>query len=272
MQIHNIAAYKFVAVPDRETLRPVLLERCQLLGLKGTILLAEEGINFNLAGSQSATGAILSFLREDERFGGRFADLDIKESVSQRQPFGKMIVRIPKEIITMRHPMIRPEGGRAQAVDPIALKRWLSQGHDDEGRAIVLLDTRNNYEVNIGTFEGALQFGIEIFSQFPDAVRKAVSDPGQKLEEKTIVTFCTGGVRCEKAALFMNELNLKRVYQLDGGILNYFEKVGGDHWRGECFVFDERIAVDPALRPTTKDYGVQDAKVYRQPKTASSLG
>lgn len=263
MQIHNIAAYKFVALPDREILRPVLLERCEELGLKGTILLAEEGINFNLAGSEGATRAILAFLRDEARFAGRFADLDIKESVSGKQPFGKMIVRMPKEIITMRHPMIRPEGGRAPAVDPATLKLWLEQGHDDEGREIVLIDTRNDYEVNIGTFEGALDFGIEIFSQFPDAVRKAASDPVQKLEEKTVVTFCTGGVRCEKAALFMNELNLKRVYQLDGGILNYFEKVGGDHWKGECFVFDERVAVDPELRPTSKDYGVQNAKVYR---------
>ncbi len=265
MQILNVAAYKFIAIPDRETLQPILQERCDQLALKGTILLAEEGINLTLAGTEVSVDSFMTFLREDERFANRFSDLELKVSLSENQPFGRMIVRLPKEIITMRHPMIRPEAGRAPAVDPQKLKAWLEQGHDDEGREVVLLDTRNSYEVGIGTFEGAIDFRIENFSQFPDAVRNALAEPGTALKEKTIVTFCTGGIRCEKAALFMSELNFPHVFQLHGGILNYFESVGADHWQGECFVFDERVAVDPALRPTTHDYGEQAAKTYRRP-------
>jgi UPF0176 protein len=268
MQILNVAAYKFVAVPDREILQPILQERCEQLALKGTILLAEEGINFTLAGSEESIHQFIAFLAEEERFGNRFSDLELKESLSANQPFGRMIVRLPKEIITMRHPMIRPEARRAAAIDPQKLKTWLEQGHDDEGREVLLLDTRNSYEVNIGTFEGALDFGIENFSQFPESVRNALADSENPFNEKTIVTFCTGGIRCEKAALFMNELNLPHVFQLHGGILNYFESVGGDHWKGECFVFDERVAVDPQLHPTKHDYGKQAEKTYRQQPSA----
>ncbi|MBX9723504.1 MAG: hypothetical protein K2X81_19015, partial [Candidatus Obscuribacterales bacterium] len=147
---------------------------------------------------------------------------------------------------TMRHPMIRPADHRAPSIKAKTLAKWLDQGHDDEGREIVLLDTRNAFEVAIGTFEGAVDFDIERFSQFPDALK--TSNQEEPLHEKTIVSFCTGGIRCEKAALFMQELGLPKVYQLDGGILRYFEEVGGEHWRGDCFVFDERIALKPNLQ------------------------
>lgn len=250
MDIVNIAAYKFVGVPDRETLQPILLLRCNQLNLKGTILLADEGINFTLAGTEESIENFLSFLIKDELFTGRFADLEIKKSLSASQPYRKMVVRMPKEIITMRHPMIRPESGRAAAIDPVKLKEWLERGHDDDGREVVLIDTRNNYEVAMGKFEGALDFDLENFGQFPDAIRNLMQESKSALEDKTVVTYCTGGIRCEKAALFMNELNIPRVYQLHGGILNFFEAVGGSHWAGECFVFDERIAVDPELKPT----------------------
>ncbi len=265
MKILNVAAYKFVGIPDRKTLQPILQERCEQLGLKGTILLADEGINLTLAGSESSVRSFLSYLANDQIFGDRFNDLELKESFSEHQPFGKMVVRMPKEIITMRHPLIRPEAGRAAAVEPKTLKKWLDQGHDDTGREIVLLDTRNNYEVKIGTFDGALEFDIVNFSQFPDCVQQSIADKQSPLKDKTIVTFCTGGIRCEKAALYMNELNLPNVYQLHGGILNYFEQIGADHWTGECFVFDERVAVDPQLQPTKHDYGKQAEKVYRSP-------
>lgn len=265
MKILNVAAYKFVGVPDRKILQPILLEKCENLKLKGTILLADEGINFTLAGEENELREFLSYIATDELFANRFNDLELKESISDHQPFGRMVVRMPKEIITMRHPMIRPEAGRAPAVDPQTLKKWLEQGHDDDGRAVVLLDTRNNYEVQIGTFEGAIDFDIVNFSQFPEHMQNALADSENPLKEKTIVTFCTGGIRCEKAALYMNELNLPHVYQLHGGILNYFEQVGADHWKGECFVFDERVAVDPALKPTTHDYGKQAEKIYRSP-------
>jgi UPF0176 protein len=252
VDIVNIAAYKFVSIPDRQALQPVLLERCNELSLKGTILLADEGINLTVAGASTAIQLFLDFLCEGELFGGRFSDLDIKRSFSETQPFGKMVVRMPKEIITMRNPMIRPEAGRAPTVDPEQLKTWLEQGHDADGREIVLIDTRNSYEIDCGKFEGAIELPLENFSDFPELMRNALHEPGSDLANKTIVTYCTGGIRCEKAALFMkDELNL-RVFQLDGGILNYFEKVGGSYWDGECFVFDDRYALDPELKPTSK--------------------
>jgi UPF0176 protein len=271
MKFLNVAAYKFVGVLDRQSLQPILQNKCEQLNLKGTILLADEGINLTLAGDESAVRAFMSYLATEKVFADRFADLEVKESYSDHQPFGKMVVRMPKEIITMRHPLIRPEAGRAASVDPKTLKQWLERGYDDAGREIVLLDTRNNYEVKIGTFEGAIDFDIVNFSQFPECVQDSFNSETSPLKEKTIVTFCTGGIRCEKAALYMNELNMPNVYQLHGGILNYFEQVGGDHWKGECFVFDERVAVDPKLQPTKHDYGKQAEKIYRSPVGESNL-
>jgi UPF0176 protein len=257
MEIINIAAYKFVSIPSPEAWIAPLKERCHDLSLKGTIVLATEGINLFLAGSrQSIEGAegIISYLQDDKIFGGRFAGLDIKSSLSAHQPFKKMVVRVAKEIITMRHPMICPEDKRAPAVEARTLKKWLDQGFDDAGRPLVLLDTRNAFEVAIGTFKGAVEFGIERFSEFPAVFKQALEESNGGFREKTIVSFCTGGIRCEKAALFLQELDIPHVYQLDGGILRYFEEAGGAHWDGECFVFDERVAVDTGLKPTTKQY------------------
>jgi UPF0176 protein len=256
MEISNIAAYKFVSIPDPAVWRSILKERGKSLDLKGTILLTPEGINMFLAGERSATFAFIEYLREEPVFGGRFVDIEYKESISDHQPFKRMVVRLKKEIITMRHPAIVPELNRAPSVRPETLKKWLDQGHDDNGKEVVLLDTRNNYEVNIGTFNGALHLDIDNFSAFPQAFRDIADDTKDSLHEKTIVSFCTGGIRCEKAALFMRELNLENVYQLDGGILRYFEDVGGEHWLGECFVFDRRVALDPQLQPTSKKYSV----------------
>jgi UPF0176 protein len=249
MDIVNIAAYKFVRIPDPAGWREVFVKRTAELGLKGTILLAEEGINLFLAGARPAIDEFLRFLRQEAFFGGRFSDLTVKESLSASQPFGKMRVRLKKEIITMKHPTIRPEGQRAPAVDPATLKEWLDRGHDDDGRPVVLLDTRNAFEIAVGTFKGAVALDIEHFSHFPDAIRNAIADKTTNLQNSTIVPFCTGGIRCEKAAIFMQELNLPNVYQLEGGILGYFQAVGGEHWQGHCFVFDGRVALDPQLQP-----------------------
>jgi UPF0176 protein len=260
MQIVNIATYKFVAIPEPVDLVAPLQERCDQLALKGTVVVATEGINLFLAGYRAAVDQFLAFLSEDQLFAEKFSQLDIKSSLSAGQPFKRMVVRVAKEIITMRHPMIRPEALRAPAVDAVTLKGWLDQGHDDTGRPVVLMDTRNAFEVAMGTFEGAVDFGIERFSEFPAAIRKALTATDGSdsrvgsLKDKTIVSFCTGGIRCEKAALFMQELDIPHVYQLDGGILRYFEEAGGAHWGGECFVFDERVAVDTNLLPTAKTY------------------
>ncbi|HNB20895.1 MAG TPA: sulfurtransferase [Candidatus Melainabacteria bacterium] len=252
MQIVNIAAYKFVGIPDPSAWLPELKERCVSLQLKGTILLATEGINLFLAGSRDSIDRFMHYLQSDDLFGGRFTELDVKESYSVNQPFRKMVVRVAAEIITMRHPMIRPESSRAPHVDARTLKQWLDQGRDDEGRELVLLDTRNDFEVEMGTFENALDLHIEKFSDFPQAVSSAMDKKENSLSDKTIVSFCTGGIRCEKAALYLQEKGHPKVLQLDGGILRYFEEVGGAHWQGECFVFDERVSLDPALKASGK--------------------
>ncbi|MFN8554406.1 MAG: sulfurtransferase [Candidatus Obscuribacterales bacterium] len=257
MEIVNLAAYKFVSIPDPNSWRPSVKARCQELGVMGSILFSPEGINLFVAGERAATDAFLYFLRTDEMFGGRFTDLIVKESVSNTQPHKRIVVRLKSEIITMKHPMVvQPTDQRAPYVEPSQFKRWLDQGHDDEGRELLLLDTRNEFEVNIGTFDDAIHLKIEKFSEFPQAFDDTKSSINDALKNKTVVSFCTGGIRCEKAALFLKERNVPNVFQLDGGILRYFEEVGGAHWNGECFVFDRRIALDPALNPTQKEYEI----------------
>ncbi|MBY4945749.1 sulfurtransferase [Cupriavidus respiraculi] len=241
MQIVNISAYLFVTLDDIETLRPAMRTRCEALGLKGTILLAPEGINLFLAGTREAIDGFVAWLRDDPRF----AAIEPKESLSDTQPFKRMLVRQKKEIITMKMPLIRPEEGRAPSVRPVDLKRWLDQGHDDEGRPVVMLDTRNAFEVAVGTFEQAVDYDIAKFSDFPPAVAARRAE----FEGKTVVSFCTGGIRCEKAAIHMHQAGIENVYQLEGGILKYFEEVGGTHYRGDCFVFDYRTALNPELLP-----------------------
>ena len=236
----NISAYLFTRIVDAAELKPVLRDRAVAVGLKGTILLAEEGINLFLAGDADAVRDFVDALRADPRFAG----LTTKESWSETQPFGRMLVKVKREIIRMDHPAIRPESGRAPSVAPATLRRWLDQGRDDEGREVVLLDTRNAFEVDYGSFDGALDWRLERFTQFPDAAAAAAAD----LEGKTVVSYCTGGIRCEKAAIYLRESGVD-AYQLDGGILGYFEQVGGDHWSGDCFVFDEREALTPGLAP-----------------------
>jgi UPF0176 protein len=239
--ILNIAAYRFVRIDDAATLREQLLATARALQLRGTILLAGEGINFFLAGEAEAIGSFLASLRQD----ARFAPIEVKQSWSQAQPFRKLLVKVKREIIRMDHPAIQPANGRAPAVSAKTARRWLDQGHDDEGRPVVALDTRNAFEVDHGSFEGAIDWRLSKFSEFPAALAAHRSE----LEGKTVVSFCTGGIRCEKAAIYMREAGLDHVWQLDGGILKYFEEAGSAHFRGDCFVFDEREALDAGLAP-----------------------
>ncbi len=247
MSIVNLAAYRFVTIDSPEAWRPLVIERCQSLGLRGTILLAPEGINLFVAGPREATDAFVAWLRGDALFEGKFADLQFKESLSDSQPFRRMLVRIKREIITMKKPAIKPELGRAPFVDAPTLKAWLDRGHDDAGRPVVMLDTRNAFEVDVGTFDNALDYRIDKFSEFPAVIDANRAD----LEGKTVVSFCTGGIRCEKAAIHMKDIGIDHVYQLEGGILKYFEEVGGAHYHGDCFVFDYRTALNPQLEPTS---------------------
>jgi UPF0176 protein len=239
----NISAYKFVPIDDPNTLRDRLHTSAEQLGLKGTVLIAPEGINLFLAGEEHSIRQWLSALKGD----ARFHDLDAKESTSDSTPFKRLRVKVKREIIRMNQPAIQPAAGRAPAVTPATLQRWLSQGHDDDGREVVMLDTRNAFEVDAGAFEGAVDWRLQKFSDFP----AALASNAAALRDKTVVSYCTGGIRCEKAALAMQQQGLPHVWQLEGGILRYFEHTpAAPHWRGHCFVFDERELLDPSLSPS----------------------
>jgi UPF0176 protein len=237
----NISAYRFVPLADPDALREPIRSAAASRSLKGTVLLAQEGINLFLAGAADDVRAFLGELQRDERFAG----LRARESGSDEVPFRKLLVKVKREIIRMDHPTIRPAGGRAASVDATTLSRWLDTGHDDEGRPVVTLDTRNAFEVGHGRFRGAIDWQLSRFGEFPAAALAHRDD----LKGKTVVSYCTGGIRCEKAALFMAEAGIERVLQLDGGILGYFEQVGDRHFDGDCFVFDARDALDAALAP-----------------------
>ena len=256
--ILNISCYKFTPLPDAEQWRDRLAALCTQLSLKGTILLAEEGINFFLAGPAEAVRALVDDLRTDERF----ADLQPKESWSENVPFRKMLVKVKNEIIRMDHPSIRPSNGRAPSVSPAVLRRWLEQGHDDEGREVVTLDTRNDFEVDAGAFRNAIDWRITKFTEFPPALlnHKAA------LEGKTVVSYCTGGIRCEKAAILMQEEGIENVYQLEGGILKYFEETDGAFYDGGCFVFDQREALgaDLSITPLVEEVAIKRRKASAQ--------
>jgi UPF0176 protein len=244
----NVAAYRFVPLEDLPRWRADMESRAQALDLKGTVLLAEEGINLFLAGTEDGVNRWLFWLQDQVDTSGAkpFHGLKAKRSWSAEVPFRKLRVRVKREIIRMNQPAVLPAAGRAPAVEAATLARWLSQGHDDEGRPVVTLDTRNRFEVDEGTFEGALEWNLHKFSDFP----QALAEHANELRDKTVVSFCTGGIRCEKAAIVMREAGLTHAYQLEGGILQYFEDApGAPHWRGRCVVFDERGSLDVALKP-----------------------
>lgn len=236
------AAYRFVDLPDAPALRERLLASAGAAGLKGTLLLATEGINFTLAGEPEALEGWLDALQADARFAG----LEVKRHAAEALPFARLKVKLKREIIRMDQPVLRPQDGRAPAVDAATLARWLANGRrDDAGREVVLLDTRNGFEVDAGAFDGALDWRLAKFSDFPAALAAHRAE----LEGKTVVSYCTGGIRCEKAALWMQAQGLHGVLQLDGGILRYFELMqGAPHWRGGCFVFDERTSLGADLQ------------------------
>ena len=235
-----VAAYRFVELDDCEALRDRLFRSAQQAHLKGTVLVAPEGINFNLAGAPLALQQWLNDLATDARFQG----LDLKRHSAAALPFKRLRVKVKREIIRMNESGIRPQAGRAPAVDGRTLARWLADGHCDAGRSVVLLDTRNGFEVDAGAFDAALDWRLAKFSDFPGALQAQ----GGELAGKTVVTYCTGGIRCEKAALWMQQAGVQHVLQLDGGILRYLEDVqGAPHWRGRCFVFDERVALNTLL-------------------------
>ena len=236
-QITNIAAYRFAELSDLKPLRERLVGLCREQSLKGTILLSTEGINLFVAGSANGIEALLAELRSISGLD----DLAPKFSLSGHQPFSRMLVRIKKEIIAFGVDGINPARRTSPKLPAATLKQWL-----DEGRKVTLLDTRNDYEIKLGTFRGALPAGIDHFRDFPQAVAQLP----ESLKDEPVVMFCTGGIRCEKAGPYMESQGFSNIHQLDGGILKYFEECGGAHYDGECFVFDQRVGVDPALHET----------------------
>jgi UPF0176 protein len=235
--IVNLSAYRFVELPNLPELKQQLEGVCRSAGLKGTILLSIEGINLFVAGDRSGTDQLMTSLRAVPGL----RDLEAKESLSEAQPFDRMRIKIKREIIAFGVEGIHPARQTSPKLPAAQLKQWL-----DEGRAVTLLDTRNEYEARIGTFTGALRLGIDHFRDFPAAVRQLPAS----LKDQPVVMFCTGGIRCEKAGPLLEREGFRSVHQLEGGILKYFETCGGAHYTGECFVFDQRVGVGPDLLAT----------------------
>ncbi|AIC09116.1 hypothetical protein D934_00110 [Xylella fastidiosa subsp. sandyi Ann-1] len=241
MVIINTAAYHFVSITQPQTLADQIRAHGEIAGLKGTVLIANEGINLFLAGEKEAINAFYAWLCADVRF----AALHVKYSVSAYKPFARFKVKVRPEIISFRRGDISPLQGRAPGVSAHTLRDWLRRGCDDNGRRLVMLDARNQQEIAYGTFSGAMTLSITKFTGFPGAL----AHYRDLLSDATVVSFCTGGIRCEKAVLWMRADGMDNVLQLEGGILGYFEQVGGEGYDGRCFVFDKRVALDPQLRP-----------------------
>jgi len=227
----NISGYKFVHLNNLETWQTACKEECAKLGLKGTVAWSPEGINVMLAGVAKSIQAWISWLHAFPEF----SDLEFKLSESAEQPFGKMLVKIKQELVRGD---VDPITDVAPAIKPAELKRWYQENKD-----FVIIDTRNDYELEVGKFKNALDIELEMFNQFPE---KVASLP-EEIKQKPVVVYCTGGIRCEKAAPLALRAGFKEVYQLEGGILKYFEECGHDFYEGECFVFDERTVVDAKL-------------------------
>ena len=234
--IVNIAGYRFIDINNPGEMKIKFLDKCLELELKGTIYFSDNGINFFIAGTKDMIDKYMYFMELDERLVG----IPLKTSYTGYQPFRRMIVKKKKEIIALGLDEVKPAEYTSPSINPKELKKWL-----DEERDILLLDTRNDYELRIGTFERAIDLDIKTFREFPAAVEKLDVD-----KTKTVVMFCTGGIRCEKASVVMENQGWDNVLQLEGGVLNYFEEVGGEYWNGDCFVFDQRVALNPELKET----------------------
>jgi len=235
------ALYHFIRLADYEQLKAPLQDMCDLLGVKGTLLLAYEGINGTVAGTDKAIVALLGFLRADPRL----TELEHKESRSEEMPFYRMKVRLKREIVTMGVEGVDPNDIVGTYVDP---KDWNDLITDPD---VILIDTRNDYEVEIGTFKGALNPDTQTFREFP----QWVEDNRENLKKPKIAMFCTGGIRCEKASSFMKQNGFDDVYHLKGGILKYLETQPEKEslWEGDCFVFDQRVAVKHGLEESDYD-------------------
>ncbi len=245
MPFQVAAFYQFVALPDFRELREPLRAFCAELSLKGSVLLAAEGINGTLAGSKDGIAALVNELQHGKLFGGRLDKLELKFSQAEAMPFGRMKVRLKKEIVTLGDKSANPLLQVGVYVDPSEWNALIASPDT------LVIDTRNAFEVAMGTFEGAVDPEVASFGQFREFVARQL-DP---VKHRKIAMFCTGGIRCEKASALLLAQGFGEVYHLKGGILKYLEEVPAaeSRWRGECFVFDERVALGHGLRERVKD-------------------
>ena len=241
MKLIVAAFYKFMKIPDYRDKRQPLLDFCQERAIKGTILLAKEGINGTIAGDQEAIDQVIAFLAQDFCL----TDLEVKESQTEFMPFDRMKVKLKKEIVTIGLPEVDPTEEVGTYVKP---EDWNELISDPE---VIVIDTRNDYEVEIGTFSGAINPKTESFRDFPEYTRKNL-DPNK---HKKVAMFCTGGIRCEKATSYLLDRGFQEVYHLKGGVLKYLAEIPPEEsmWEGECFVFDDRVTVKENLEPGNYD-------------------
>ena len=247
----NIAGYKFEPLDNPIDLVSTYQRKCDELLLKGSMLISKNGINFSLAGTQQAIDTIVAFLEEDKRF----LNIPLKVTYSDEQPFRRMKVRLKREIISLGRKDINPRKLTGERISPQDLKNLLDNKED-----VLVLDTRNEYETRVGKFKNAIDLNLDTFRDFP----KAIETLPEEYKDKQIVMYCTGGIRCEKASAVMIKAGFADVKQLEGGVLDYFKETGGAYWEGDCFVFDERVALDTKLNETEYIY----CYICREPLSA----
>ena len=247
----NIAGYKFERLDSLGMLIPEFQDKCDELELKGSVYLSPRGINFSISGTEENIEKYIEFMENDSRF----LNIPLKRTYSETQPFRRMKVRLKKEIISLGRDDIDPRELTGEYVSPQELLSMYENNED-----VVVLDTRNEYETRVGLFENAVDLQLDTFRDFP----KAIEQLPEEYKDKQIVMYCTGGIRCEKASAVMLKAGFTDVKQLEGGVLDYFKETGGKYWNGDCFVFDERVALDTELKETEYIY----CYICREPLSA----
>ena len=247
----NIAGYKFERLDRLDTLIPEFQDKCDELELKGSVYLSPRGINFSISGTEANIEKYIDFMESDSQF----LNIPLKKTYSETQPFRRMKVRLKKEIISLGRDDIDPRELTGEYVSPQELLSMYENNED-----VIVLDTRNEYETRVGLFENAVDLQLDTFRDFP----KAIKQLPEEYKDKQIVMYCTGGIRCEKASAVMLKAGFTDVKQLEGGVLDYFKETGGKYWNGDCFVFDERVALDTDLNETEYIY----CYICREPLSA----
>jgi UPF0176 protein len=251
LEFLNVAGYKFDPLENLDSLIPKFQNKCDELGLKGSVYLSPNGINFSIAGTEENVDTYIKFMEEDSRF----RDIPLKKTFSETQPFRRMKVRLKKEIISLGRDDINPKELTGDYISPRQLFEIYEKKED-----VIVLDTRNEYETRVGIFENAIDLQLDTFRDFPSAIETLP----EEYKDKQIVMYCTGGIRCEKASAVMMKAGFSDVKQLEGGVLDYFKETGGAYWNGDCFVFDERVALDKELKETEYIY----CYICREPLSA----